>query len=206
MAPRYSICVVIGGSLLVAYAARKFKPAALNAALLCAIFAFILLGTWHLRYGTDAGQTVSKRHFLRPFLDGRTPVVIANGLTFAQLDYYSPPEIRHRLYYLADPVLGRRYLHTDSVDLRMPVLGRYLALQVENDQDFFSAHHDFLLYSDGQWNWLGPYLLDLGASVQLIGQNGDAALYKVDLPGSHASLKGAAGIRGERSTPSLLGN
>lgn len=181
MVYRYSICMILGVSLITAFATRRARPAIKAAITICAIVAFASLGLWHLAEGTNPTVALWKMHpLLEQVADGRTPIVVADGTSYVQLAYYSTGSIRSQLYYIVDPSLALRYLGTDTVDLTIAVQTHYLPLQVSRYQEFISGHPEFLVYARSEWDWLTPYLLDQGRSVRLLSKNDGWVVYRVN--------------------------
>ncbi len=54
-----------------------------------------------LPMNTTPGHPLAAYQPLLDHISGNEPVVVADGLEFGFLNYYAPPEIRNRLYYLA---------------------------------------------------------------------------------------------------------
>jgi 4-amino-4-deoxy-L-arabinose transferase-like glycosyltransferase len=180
MVARYSITFIIGASLLVGYATRFLRTAFLNVIAVCLLAAFFIVAIQQLHKSTSPEEAAWRQHSdLKEYVTGDRPIVISDGLTYVQLAYYSSPKVRSRLYYIDDPAQALRYLHTDTVDLSIPILARYLPLQVMSFKDFTEHHASFLLYSGAQWDWLEPYLMDQRRCLQLMAVDHEWALYQV---------------------------
>jgi hypothetical protein len=152
----------------------------LNVIALCLLAAFFVVAIQQLRTSTSPEEAAWRQHSdLKEYVAGDLPIVISDGLTYVQLAYYSTPAIRSRLYYIADPVQALSYLHTDTVDLSIPILARYLPMQVTNYKDFTERNPSFLLYSGSEWDWLGPYLITQGSCLRLIAKDHNSAIYRV---------------------------
>ena len=94
-------------------------------------------------------------------LHGSLPVVVTGGIQFLQLWYYTPPELRNHVWYVADPELALKYLGSNTIDLGYAKLVHWSPVNVKSARDLM-AQQEFVLYDDGS-GWL-PQSLS-GATV-----------------------------------------
>jgi len=113
-----------------------------------------------------------------------TPVVVSDGRLFAQMLYYCPPELRRRLYFLADSDAAVKYTGAGNVDLELTSMSSYQSLNVVPYRQFVAAHKRFQLYGPfgTKFDWNGPRLVDDGARLQLQGRFSGDMLFQVAMP------------------------
>jgi hypothetical protein len=109
------------------------------------------------------------------------PVVIANGMTYLEAVYYSPPGFRDRLVEMADADLSVKLAGADTVDKTNLFLAQFVPLHVEAPASFESAHERFFLYANGGlFDWFSRYLVEKKAHMKLLWIDGGNALYLVE--------------------------
>ena len=113
-----------------------------------------------------------------------TPVVVSDGRVFLQMYQYCPPELRQRLYYLADPAAAVKYTGLGNVDVELTSMASYVPIQVVPYRAFAAAHPRFQLYGPCgvRFDWDCARLVDEGASLRLLGKFGDYQLFQAALP------------------------
>jgi hypothetical protein len=80
---------------------------------------------------------------------------------FLELWYYAPPELRARLWYVADPARARQYLRWDTGDRGYMKLARWSSITVKSYEEL-EAQRSFTLYDNGL-GWLPAQLQEAGA-------------------------------------------
>jgi 4-amino-4-deoxy-L-arabinose transferase-like glycosyltransferase len=113
-----------------------------------------------------------------------TPVVVSDGRLFLQMFYYCPPELRSRLYFLADSEAAMKYTGAGNVDVELPAMTSYLSLNVVPYRQFIASHKRFQLYGPygTNFDWNASRLLDDGARLELQGRFGGDMLFQTGLP------------------------
>jgi len=183
--PRYVLFAVVGFALVVPLAAWRLTPAnGVADAILCLAFV--------LPFVADAGQSLRNRAVdipnpfdYRPLLAERLatagPTVLASGLPYLQLWYYTPPDLQQRALYLADPPTELQETGTDTIDRGYLALARWTRIPVLDYHAFVREHRAFDVYACGP-DWLSRRLQADGASVQAIRYELGCRLYSVRLP------------------------
>ena len=96
------------------------------------------------------------------------PVVVDSDNDFMMAYYYAPPEVRARLYMLADIPSAVRYLGADT-SLRSLQLGQtFRDIHVVDYHEFIATHGEFLLARTLGAGWITQKLLADGASLRLV--------------------------------------
>jgi 4-amino-4-deoxy-L-arabinose transferase-like glycosyltransferase len=112
---------------------------------------------------------------------GNLPVVVANGLEYPSIWWYSPPLLRKRLVYLSDI----RYAETQPyllTDLSLVGDKNYMPMHTVDYGVFVGDHARFLLLCTGNTkrNWNLERFYKSGMHLQLIAKSGRSELYRVD--------------------------
>jgi hypothetical protein len=109
------------------------------------------------------------------------PVVIPSDADYLQIEHYSSPEWRKRLFACVDPAESVAYIGYDSADTQWLVLRIFLPLQVYDFKAFVSGHPRFLLYSGGgtQSDWWPVWLNREGYLLQIVNAEGKQRVYLV---------------------------
>ena len=179
---RYALSAVIGLSLVLPLAVWWVVPrSGLPEAILC----LVLAGS----FGRSAFESV--RHARDPFRDPvkerpqlvrqlavSAPVVVTGGLMYLQFWYYTPPELRGHLWYLADPAAALRHRGSDSFDRGFLTLRRWAPLTVQDYRSFVEGHQQFWVYAAGS-GWLLDELRETGARIDWVGLELGASVYYV---------------------------
>ena len=106
------------------------------------------------------------------------PTVVSSSLTYLQLWYYTPPALRGRLIYLADPHAARARTGSDTIDRGYLALARWTPVSVQRYDMFIAKYPDFRVYSAGS-GWLMDELDAIGARIELVGPDAGGRLYRV---------------------------
>ena len=182
---RYVLPALFGLPLSLAYVLRCLNRKGLA---LAAIFILAAVGLQETFFWQSAIHDA--RHFASPAepvekLVARAgfaelPVVVSDGEDYLQLAHYSRDS--KRFLSLVDPPQAIAYIHTDSVDLQLPLLGCCAPVQIYSFQKFRAQHQRFLLYSGGgAFDWWPARLLNDGDSLQLLANDQNRRVYLVNL-------------------------
>jgi hypothetical protein len=190
VAARYTIGTALGIALSASYVAYWLGRRASAVMLMCLLTAFVSkeIVFWGAELSGRNTRRVDVEGFQR-LLDrgGDTalPVVVANGLEFVPLAYYAPPSTTRRLVALVDAESARQHSGTDSIELDVQVLEKYLPIVVRT-YDAFEANHDtFLLYATpGHGEWWQARLLRDGYTLTTIAAEGSRVLCHVRRTGT----------------------
>ena len=135
VAARYTIGATLGLALSAGYVAYWLGRRASAVILMCLLLAFASKEVvfWGAE---DDGRNVRRVDidgFERLLSQGEAslPVVVTNGREFVPLAYYAPRHITGRLVALVDPQAAREHTGTDSIELDIEVLQRYLPIVVQ---------------------------------------------------------------------------
>jgi hypothetical protein len=183
--PRYALSAVVGFSVTLPLAVWWAIPrSGLPEVVLC----LVLAGSFTesaLDSARDARRVfhdpVRSRPQLVRQLVAPGPVVVTGGLMFLQLWYYTPPGLRGRLWYLADPAAAFHYRGSDTFDRGFLVLRRWTPVTVQDYESFVAANREFRVYAAGS-GWLLDKLRETGARIDQIGSELRAPIYRVTLP------------------------
>jgi hypothetical protein len=188
MTSRYVMPAIVGGALAFGYLISMTHHTA----------RLLLLALMLLNYGfssfREIGQMVKGR-LLEERLSAAgalkdviakcpipdVPVVVSSGIQYLPMAYYTPNELRGRLYAVTDPPAAVKYTGSDTVELNLLGLRPYFPLQVEDFRDFASKHREFLLVSGGAYDWWPARLSDEGNMLTLLSTNARMGVYKVTL-------------------------
>lgn len=194
--PRYGIGVVSGIALALAYTARLFGPRAIVAMTVVMAVAFgwreasFWRGEGHASPLTEADLAQHER-ILAHAAPGSLPIVISNGLHFVPIAYYRSGTRRSRVVALVDPHAAVKYSGTDSVDLDLEVLRRYMPVRIVDYRTFIARHDRFLLYSSpGRADWWPRRLRDEAYTLDVVAKDGGRTLYRVSKPKASGKKRG----------------
>ncbi len=88
--------------------------------------------------------------------------------------------VTSRLVALLEPQAARERTGTDSIELDIQVLLRYLPILVQTYEEFEVAHGRFLLYATpGHGEWWPSRLLRDGFTLRTLAADGSRVLYEV---------------------------
>jgi hypothetical protein len=189
MTTRYMMPTILGGALAVGYLAGKL-PGLLNGLLLILLLmnfavgstfdvANVLRGSLFQARAAAAGEV---RAIAEQDPKRALPIVISSGLQYLPMVYYTPGDLKNRLYAVTDPQAALIYRGTDSMDLNLLVLRQYFPLQVEDYAGFASRHKEFLLVSNGEeFDWLPALLSQAGGTLRVLSEEGNTRVYDVSL-------------------------
>ena len=86
---------------------------------------------------------------------------------FLQLWYYTPPALRGRLWYLADPDAAIRHTGSDTIDRGLLALARWTPVNVADYASFVGKHPKFRVYAAGSGWLLDQWRIDGGVAVEV---------------------------------------
>lgn len=176
--PRYGLPLVVGAALVVPIALRWLTPAGglaevLLAVLVSANFGVSVYESFRHRPYPDP---VAARPMLAKAAQAPGPIAVAGRLQFLQYWYYTPPDLRGRLVYLADPDAAVRFLGTDTIDRGYLALARWAPVPVHPYADFVHRHDGFRVYTGGS-GWLLERLRRERWALDLLGREPGGELY-----------------------------
>jgi hypothetical protein len=185
VAARYTIGAALGLALSAGYVAYWLGRRASALLLMCLLLAFASKETvfWGAEYYGRNARRVDVEGFERLLSsagDQTLPVVVANGLEFVPLAYYAPRATTSRLVALLDAEAAREHTGSDSVELDIVILQRYMPIVVESYEAFEAGHAVFLLYATpGHGEWWQARLLRDGFTLRTLSADGSRVLYEV---------------------------
>lgn len=180
LVPRYllSAIVPIGVALpLMLWRANTRRSPA--EALACALL-IILVASGFARDPPAFRHPVADRPALLNSLKTPGPTVVSSSLQYLQLWYYTPPELKGRMVYLADPPEALRLSGSDTIDRGYVALSRWTSVTVEPYESFVARHPTFRVYEAGS-GWLLVKLETSRASIEEIGRDSGGRLFQVTL-------------------------
>ena len=173
--PRYGLPGIAGMSLAAAFAIPRSTRAELVLPLV------LLYSTAELLLPVSrVGGPFEARPVLTAALKSPGPTAITGGLTYLQLWYYAPPELKPRLVYVADPPSARRLTRSDTIDLGLLALSRWTTVGAVPFDVFSAQHRTFRVYAYGS-GWLLDRLRESGAELEERDAEASARLYLVRL-------------------------
>jgi hypothetical protein len=185
IAARYTIGAALGIALSAGYVAYWLGQRASAVLLMCLLTAFACKET--VFWGAEiAGRNtrrvdVASLHRLIERGNPSEPIVVTNGMDFVPLAYYAPQSTTKRLVALVDPESARQHSGTDSIELDLLVLQKYMPITVKSYEEFELAHDRFLLYATpGHGEWWKERLLRDGLTLTTIAADGSRVLYRVE--------------------------
>ena len=191
--PRYTFISVIGFALLAAYLVHQSvgrKYLQLAATVMFAAFlmhAFLVLGfqakelgSWSLRPGPSADST----GVLQSLPGGSAPIIVSSPHMFLELVQYAPPAVASRLHYLIDRKRAVQFTRTDSADLNLSRLRRWVPLRTVGYDEFTTSHPKFLVWDDSAAPpaWIVQQLTSEAADLKLRARVNSQLLFDVQIP------------------------
>lgn len=173
---KYVITTVIGIALVAAYLSWHMQAWRRG----CALVMALTFSLWMAGVLGYKARYVKPHRYSVPAADqavietARQPVVIFDGAEFMKIQFYLPPDLRKKVYFLTDPKLGLRYTGNNTDALVYRHLKPFVHLNVANLCTFTRQHRQFLVmmvrpYSSERPTWIIPYLIKNKADVRLIG-------------------------------------
>ncbi|MEZ5353333.1 MAG: hypothetical protein R2762_11905 [Bryobacteraceae bacterium] len=154
-----SIAAALGASRMV----RRAQPALMALSLLT-------IGWFAVRFlHRPAVFPVASEAAALASADPSLPIVVSDGQTFLELNYYADPATAARLVFLTDRPAALRHMRTDCYDRIMPILTRWFPIhgRVIPAADFLSRRQRFLIYGtrEREHTWLPQRLEALHVPV-----------------------------------------
>lgn len=182
---RYAIITIVGFSILLPVCLRRLFRRSRGAALTTLFFLGLCFGGWQ-----TIGLNLEKLHWpknLGSRLLGsdpsRSPIVVANPLTYLELAYYADTGLGDALVYIPDPQEALRYTGENTADYNLAGLRGIAPLNLPNYSSFVSSHQRFLvLWDDNHRDWIVRKLRDTGAGLRFCNTFGEQVLFQVDFP------------------------
>lgn len=176
---RYALPAIPGLCIAIALAVVRLAPTRVVQVAIAGVLAasFAVPAMFPPSFPNPARQ----RRALMALLARERPVAVTGGLMYLQLWYYTPPEMRRHLYYIAHTGAARHLTGSDSIDRGLIGLAKWSELNVAVPRTFVTAHPDFFVYNAGS-GWLVQWLRDDYAHVEQIGVELDAAILSVQIP------------------------
>jgi hypothetical protein len=181
---RYVLSPIIGWSVLLAFLAYWLT----GGHRLVAFGILVLLTGWFginsvltfRRLSGRRAQFEESAAFLQA-QDPALPIVVTEMTQFYQHSFYSPPEIKRRLVYLADPRSELRFLGHDTVDRGLLELRPWSGLNVVDYATYIGQQRSFLVWGSlTDWTWQTFRMAEDGVDARLVGRHDSRLLLLVD--------------------------
>jgi len=174
--PRYAISGVLGLSfLLVWMLALAFQAELKPANVLAVLFSLAFLARMIPGVGATNGIAGYNHSGVVRALEQNVPkdlpIAVADPLLFFELFHQSPPEIRSRLFYIADRKIAIRRVGTDTPDRAIEDEETIASLHVKTLESVLHSSGKFLIisYPAASYSWLVPELTSLRVPMKVIG-------------------------------------
>lgn len=165
--PRYALLAVPGVSMALALVLHRItRPVRVAQLGLAAALAVTLAATVPLR--PSFSSPARQRPALMQLLAEGKRVAVSGGLMYLQLWYYTPPSMRERLYYVADPAVALAYTGSNTIDAGLLGLSGWSQANVVEREQFLASQPAFTVYGAGS-GWLIDWLRDQRMPVEQIG-------------------------------------
>jgi dolichyl-phosphate-mannose-protein mannosyltransferase len=178
---RYALAAVAGVSLVFAFAIAIYEEPGRRVSALLAVtfFSYFLISQVLAVPRFVAGPAV----LTKLSLPGESPVVVSDGRVFLQMHHYCP-QLRSRLFFLADHNAAMKYMGFTTVDDALPSMASYISMNVAAYGQFVAAHKEFQVYGPygSLYDWTVSRLVDDGAQVILQSRVGPYPLFQVRVP------------------------
>lgn len=189
MTSRYMLPAVLGAALAFGYSSRCLSASARIGVVMLLLMGAGLSTTKYakvLMLGRSEGARLQTLRDFQEVLDAYAgsaqPVIVASGLDYLPLHYYSVGRETRAFYAVADPPAAVRFGVSDSVDRALLVLQKYSDIRLADYQSVKESGHPFLLVSfrggAGDY-WLDRILAD-GLVMRRLPTKGRAQVHLVD--------------------------
>jgi hypothetical protein len=180
--PRYALCAVVGAALLFAQWLSKSLPSAKSHHM---AITFVMLACYLSPFlpvpSLGTAKSFEDPDFKIEQVEPGLPFVVANGLEFMKLDFYTDRQFARRLRYLYDLDIADRYTGGNVLDLAHKNLSRHYQIHgtIAPYTEFVKEGKPFLLYVNAHapMQWLPQKLLDDKWKLRLLHNRSDASLY-----------------------------
>lgn len=194
---RYGMAAIFGIAILVPYFIAWWTDRSSRASLITAIvFIFSVLHPSslarilqaHLQQNNANLSEVRELQTPIARIQPSLPFVVADGLTFLEMDHRESKDFLSRVYYLVDPNAALEYAHSNVFN-GLQTLHNYFPIRanVESYGEFIEQHPKFIVFgaSDYPDDWLIQKLLADGSIVRFLGMApssyGDTLVYQVTI-------------------------
>lgn len=204
---RYALWSIAGFSILLAFGLyRTFERSKLAAIVFSASFL-----VW---FGVQSAATFVSHRSTKRMVEGTAaflekhhrpgvPVVISNAGLFNDLSFYGPERLRSELVYVASATQSRKYVWHDTLDRQLPIVARWVPLNVAGYDNFLRTQREFYLYGHTpRWSWIPHAVEDAGFSITVVALNYDQYLLDVVQP-PNASINATVPNATDSRTPRL---
>jgi hypothetical protein len=178
---RYALPFTVGLAVIVPLAVWRFSPNAMGEVLTGVVFAasFAQLALPAMLNAPLARpQPLDSRPVLASHLQGDDPIVLT-GIDYLPMWYYAPPELRGRLWYIADPDAALETFGTGTMDRNLLALGRHVPVTVVDYKSFVAKTPRFVVRSMWKGHWLLQRLERDGGELTYIGDDSGVPIYDV---------------------------
>ncbi len=185
-AHRYAVSGVLGLSfLLVWMLASAFEARSGPANVLAVLFscAFLIrmvpgVGVTNGIAGYDHSGVI---RVLEHDVPKDLPIAVADPLLFFELFHQSPPEIRSRLFYVAEPKIAVRRVGTDTIERSFIDVQTIASLPVKTLASVLNSGETFLIigYPAVSFAWLVEELTSLHVPMSVAGSLGQGLILKI---------------------------
>ncbi len=189
MRDAYLLPAILGICLAVACVLSLSRPIGVA---FFAVFLFLNVGVREFRFWRSAHSlrlvkpSEGFEAFLRTsgYANSDLPIVVASGMVYTPLAYYSSPQLASRLFYLTDEEREAFYEGGAMFDKNVTFFKDYMPLQVRDYKTFTATHPVFLLYGEEPQSygntWLAQEISHQGYSVQQVAVDATNLLFLVD--------------------------
>jgi len=172
MTERYMLPTTLGGALALGYLTDRMPSVGRVLVLILLLMSYMSSSTTVvkdlLKGSLLDSRAAATRETMTLVGQFNLPIVISSGIRYLPMAYYTPAESTAELFVLVDPAEAVKDIKTDSVDLALLVLRRYVPLRVEDYRGFVSNHQEFVLVVGGAFEWLPMRLLRDGYHLRLL--------------------------------------
>jgi hypothetical protein len=180
---RYAVSGVLGLSfLLVWMLASAFQARSAPANVLAVLFSCAFL----IRMVPGVGETNGISGYdhsgvirvLEQGVPNDLPIAVADPLLFFELFHQSPPKIRSRLFYVAEPKIAIRRVGTDTMERTFIDVRTIASLQVKTLASVINSREKFLIigYPAASLAWLVEELTSLHVPMSVAGSLGQGII------------------------------
>jgi hypothetical protein len=100
---------------------------------------------------------------------GEWPIVVSDPMSFMELTYYAPADLRAQFFYVGDIDSAVRWTTIDSAERTLVAMGTMMPLRVVEYSAFERSHPTFYVYFAGRKvDWILQRLREDGRRVELV--------------------------------------
>jgi len=106
------------------------------------------------------------------------PIAVADPLLFFELVHQSPPKLRSRLFYVAEPKIAIRRVGTDTIERALIGMQTIASLRVKTLASVMNSRENFLIigYPAVSLDWLVEELTSLRVPMSVVGSLGQGLI------------------------------